>query len=743
MDWSGSFAGHTKGRHSDPSTPGFQFIWDPALIHLSNAGNSQVADLITKCRHDGCPALLFVLNPTEATSSLLSPLADIVLSLLWHPRALLAPPGSPPARFSSLAFFAISSFSRSTSGAPPTPPTPITIHPLWDWAMPSSPYKIAFHKIAPFLSHFPDDSAFCQLRDSLSFGAIINYTGPRHQPHLCQPSPRYSQHGTDEIRTKDFAKGFRTKDFPYDPLEQAQSLPLFNLRLAKIYTTLKKISLKPRAINDHSAGGADATNFHSERFMQDRWISWDNSCEALTACGRFTLGFEFDLVAAYKLLWLALQDLHLHGEAVPATSGTPGVLGRTAFSLRLNFGGNTSYDAFQPLGYVLEHICRSVTNAICPNAIIFRFCDNAKILIPASASHPGRPDWRTAGKAFEACAEAFRAAGIPVHPERPATRWVWHGHQQDSINMSGILTTERRNFLIATGKEWLAKERITLRQAQSVHGLFQHASQVTPAGKKFLLRMRRFLRVLFQREAELPGRSSHISAGWKDDLRWWVPLLESPRYSGIYLLRDREWSDAVSLNLVLGAPTDASLIGEGFALGNRHSSRPWSRATLEAAWREDSFSLPMLEGLAVANCLATHGHRLQRKKVLIRCDSKTFVDAFNAESTTDDHIAVIITAIHHISSIHNFTVRLSHIAGEDNIQADPLSRLRLAEYERCHPSSIRTDILPWPLHAPWPARRTPFTAEFFRQLGRIMTRQRDTGWRSAAATSSTLSKTLH
>jgi hypothetical protein len=439
---------------------------------------------------------------------------------------------------------------------------------------------------------------------------------------------------------------------------------------------------------------------------------------------------QFDLVAAYKLLWLALQEYHLHCEAVPAAPNLLRTLGRTAFSLCLNFGASTSYDAFKCLALVFEHIARSVATERAPGSTFtIRFCDNLMIMVKPNPD--GSPNMELAKSIYAQTEAAFKQAQIPVHAETPKLVWKWHGHVQHSPQMAAMMTEERQKYLIATAAEWLSKSSMSLKQAQSVHGLFQHAAQVTPAGKKFLLRMRKFLHVLHQRGKDSPRRAFEISKGFKADLQWWITILQAKSYRGTYLLRDDEWTKAEALGITISAPTDASLLARGFCFQNQHCAEPWSIKILRLAWKDKGFSLPFLEGIGVVDCLATFGHLFTRRKIVLHCDSKTFVDAYNAESTKDELLAELIRQIHFLETIHNFTVRLLHIPGVDNVKADPLSRLQIEEFERNNPCSVRRALKEWPFPPDWREPPGPWPPGFRRALENITARWKRTGYSSA------------
>ena len=677
------------------------------------------------------------MNATTESFEKLQPFASVIASFSWDPRTLIQPPGTHPALFKSLKFFFIPSFRLHATHQDRLD---LKIHRLWETNFPIDPPKIRWEDIEPLLRTFPCSETLFLLRDALKIGAIINFKGERMKFHPCTPSKSFFQNSTPELRAKDFRAGFRTKDFPFSEIAD---LPFPNMWLCRVYAVLKKMSRKPRMVQHHSRNGPESINFWSCRFRQDVWYMFASATQILKRLGPFTLMKQYDIVSAYKMISVALQDLHLLGEAIPTDPDNPGVLGATAFSTRLNFGGRTSYDIFQALAQAFEHIIRSAARRHSPNSVTIRYADNSMTFIPPLFDSSGNPtlDTRTAQLIASDVNAAFAQAKLPVHEFDATPHSAWIGHVLDSTKMAAILTKERRAFIIVLLKKWLHDmPTCTLTEIQSLYGTLRHAAEVTPAAMVFLMRIHNFLRVVSKLDARTPGCRPRVPPSVRLDCDWHLTLYQSKHYSGINLLLDQQWTDAAKLGLTLSAGTDACLLAEGFCFEGLFAYRPWSTRTLQRAWAINAFSLPFLEGLTVVDCMATIGPRLSGRKLILSCDSLTFVDAFTTQKTTCPLIAILIRALHHIAVIYNFQLKLIHIAGVLNIGPDLLSRLKIKEFKNLHPTWTEIPILPWPYPPQWPKLSTSLPPAFYQALGNIMKRLASTGSATAEPSSSTPSK---
>ena len=93
---------------------------------------------------------------------------------------------------------------------------------------------------------------------------------------------------------------------------------------------------------------------------------------------------KFDVVSAYKLVRLLLQDLHLLGEQ-ESFDGVP----HYSFSLATSFGSASSADNFHDLAEVIEFLIRLLATLL---SSLARYADDFCGVVPRRTLHDRRPE---------------------------------------------------------------------------------------------------------------------------------------------------------------------------------------------------------------------------------------------------------------------------------------------------------------------------------------------------------------
>ena len=82
----------------------------------------------------------------------------------------------------------------------------------------------------------------------------------------------------------------------------------------------------------------------------------------------------------------------------------------------------------------------------------------------------------------------------------------------------------------------------------------------------------------------------------------------------------------------------------------------------------------MLEAAAIVYAIATFATAWQGRRVVIHCDALGTVIAFNDHSSKSPDIMSMIRTAWWLCSLHSIHLRIVHVAGTENQQADSLSR---------------------------------------------------------------------
>ena len=97
--------------------------------------------------------------------------------------------------------------------------------------------------------------------------------------------------------------------------------------------------------------------------------------------------------------------------------------------------------------------------------------------------------------------------------------------------------------------------------------------------------------------------------------------------------------------------------------------------------------MPFFELLAAVKAAAVWCHQWRGKKITFRSDASTVVFALNNQNSRSNRMAGLVRHLSHLACTHQFDFRCVHVPGELNTLADPLSRGRIQEFRRLHPTA--------------------------------------------------------
>ena len=140
------------------------------------------------------------------------------------------------------------------------------------------------------------------------------------------------------------------------------------------------------------------------------------------------------------------------------------------------------------------------------------------------------------------------------------------------------------------------------------------------------------------------------------------------------------YEDAWVQNTSIDLATDASDAGFGGVYKSMWFMEPFSHthADMSIAWRE-------LFAILIA-CTLWRGF-LTGRKIRIHCDNMAVVSCVNSGTSKCIHIMKLIRQPFFVAASYGFDVRLNHIAGNDNVGPDRLSRLDLNAFRVACPGA--------------------------------------------------------
>jgi hypothetical protein len=197
-----------------------------------------------------------------------------------------------------------------------------------------------------------------------------------------------------------------------------------------------------------------------------------------------------------------------------------------------------------------------------------------------------------------------------------------------------------------------------------------------------------------------------ISKIARTDARWWIALFCNQHWSGIRLL-----STPTSGRLVV--ETDASKWGGGCYWPGSYMYWKWSPEVLGFAYQTASLkdtkigakhiNMVYLELRAIVELLAAFGPSHRGFSILVRSDNMPVAESWSSTCSKSSACRPLFCTLTLLCQYYSITLTITHIAGLDNIRADPLSRNNLHNFfstiqSQSLDTPTRTLRCSWPIH---------------------------------------------
>ena len=280
-------------------------------------------------------------------------------------------------------------------------------------------------------------------------------------------------------------------------------------------------------------------------------------------------------------------------------------------------------------------------------------------------------DFLIVEKSYSRCLEAqhvlielLRELGFSIAWEKvegPAQRITFLGVEIDTIRDLLVLPEKKLSEFESLVNDMLQRQRVCLKQLQSLAGKLNWASSVVRGGRIYLRRILDMMK---------PLRRSHhklrISKGMRADLEWWSTFLRI--FNGKSVLS--------YVNRTHYVYVDACNVG-----GACFYNGDWKYIN----WKVDypglaNVHINVKEAMMVVVAAQKWGRFWADDDVIVRCDNKTATSAFNKGSTKSQSVMVLVREVFMHSMVFNFALKCFYLPGVSNYLADGLSRLH--EYDR-------------------------------------------------------------
>jgi hypothetical protein len=490
-----------------------------------------------------------------------------------------------------------------------------------------------------------------------------------------------------EVETGRFLGPFPEPPFPNPWCEsQARVIPMATIPKDKWdpvseeirrLTNLSKGFQHENSVNDLCHDPLYTSNYlnHGQLAATTRWF------------GTNTLIYAKDVKNAYRILTIKLMLLFLFVCKV-TTDGTD-----SFYVDRCNpFGWRQSQYHWESFAALVWWELRRVGLLYA-----YYYVDNFFFFIPPLPS--GLPDWDEARRVKQKADAVFESFGLPMHDEQQGVRLKALGWMSDSSSMRVRMLPSRVTLSRRLLSEWSVKRSCSIRELQSLIGLFIFITGVVQNGRPELRNLMLLLNRGERRRQQL-SLSPEATCVSVDDqtrasLRLWnqdLPLWDSDGIAipSMFLneMDLRVWQ------------TDAATSYGGGAIDLRSGlflSFPWDQLEIIAMICKEAPSAPLCEAWVILQCARLWIPSYPHSEVKIETDSATFALAFHKGYSNNDNIHKVLIELRSLAREHDVILYIIAIPRTNNQVSDSLAtgkisialRLLKADFPELVPSHLQ------------------------------------------------------
>ena len=376
----------------------------------------------------------------------------------------------------------------------------------------------------------------------------------------------------------------------------------------------------------------------------------EDAIRAIKAVGSNCYLAKTDIKNAFRIIPIRPQDYNLLGICWR---------GLYYYDRCMPMGCSSSCKTFETFSTAIEWIAQNKLHI----PYILHLLDDFLIISPTQV---------ICKKQLELFLMLCRWLGIPMAPEKtagPSTAMAFAGIELDSVLMEARLPQEKIVKCQDLISAFLKRQKVTLKEIQSLTGLLNFACTVVVPGRAFLRRL-----IDLTIGVKKPHFMIKLSREVKDDLLVWQNFLSG--FNGRSLFLPDYWGNSHQLKLY----TDASgALGFGAIFG-----KFWCYGEWPDSWRHRNIAF--LEFYPIVLSLHLWGHKMQNSRILFFTDNEALVHVINKQSCRDRDLMFFVRKLVLVCLRCNVCFKAKHISGLHNKLADALSRLQLQTFRQLAPA---------------------------------------------------------
>ena len=302
------------------------------------------------------------------------------------------------------------------------------------------------------------------------------------------------------------------------------------------------------------------------------------------------------------------------------------------------------------------HFCCRTTGAVCHLA--------AKNNRPMFAYIDDFIGWALslalAEQAFRENRQLLRTLGLGESEDKatlPAQVVEWVGVTFNSVLMTMSIPQQKIDQIREELLAWLNETVMQLKELQKLLGRLFHATKCCHAARLFCNRLLDGLRVAYR------TGSTPVNAEMQQDMFWLLAFLQ--KFNGVHIMRDPKVDIQVWV--------DACLSGGGAIWTGDMFTTEFTNAIMTCGWH-----ISQLETFTLLLAIRWWQRSWAKKNVLIWCDNAATVAVLQSGRSIDPFIRACAREAWLLVNLRDIALTVRHIAGENNSQADTLSRAHLS-----------------------------------------------------------------
>ena len=436
--------------------------------------------------------------------------------------------------------------------------------------------------------------------------------------------------------------------------------PFDNLRISPIGLVPKKTSGEYRLIHHLSyPRGFSVNDFIDPQLASVQYTSFDEAIFMLQDLGQNCKLFKMDLKNAFRLLRVRKAEYPLLG-----------------FKFREQF----YIDKAVPFGCSIS--CKKNEQfATFLEFAVKRRMDSGQLIHYLD-------DFLGGDKSYQSCEtimQIFRGCmyelGVPLAEEKtegPTEVLCFLGLELDSVDMVVRIPMDKIVELIGKIDMVLHKEKVTLKQMQSLIGSLNFCCRAIVPGRPFCRRLINATCGLTQ-----PFHHLRITKPIRLDLQMWLHFFRN--HNGVSAFHDRYWVTNEDVQLFSDSAAGPNL---GFGI---YFQGKWSHGVWPNTWREMGITddITVLELFPILVAIHLWGDSLRNKKIQFVCDNMSVTHIINTMTSRSERIMCLVRNLTVKCLELNIVLRSTHIVGAQNCICDALSRQDLTKFRQLAPEADR------------------------------------------------------